>query len=256
MPSVWMDPQSLADLLGLPIEVLANWRMTDVGPSYVKLTPSAKGQVRYRRDTILEWQKSCLRVVPESWQLIGAFPCESAPSEPGKVEWLPPGRAAIAVEIPIATLTAWRRRTVGIPFVWIGGGGQHQVMYDRAGAGFAGYGASHGRLRPRINHGAILALGCRNSQPRVLGHARDLDRREVEVPVLGEVAGAECIAVAGTLLDNCTSLRTERNSPCRASDGARLGDVADFFFVRDHSRRPSGDHAPVVEWAGSLASFP
>ena len=129
--SVWLDPQSLADMLGLPIEVLANWRQTDVGPPYIKLTATAKGHVRYRRDRILKWQESCLRGVPENWQPIGAFLGEGAPSETGKVEWLPPGRDAIAIKIPIRTMTAWRSRTIGVPFIWIGGGGQHQVMYDR-----------------------------------------------------------------------------------------------------------------------------
>jgi hypothetical protein len=131
MPRVWMKPQSVADMLGLPIEILVNWRQTDVGPSYIKLTPSARGRVRYQSDTVLEWQRSCMRVVPEGWRPIGTFPGEGAPSETGKVEWLPPGRAAVTIKIPIATLTAWRRRAVGLPFVWIGGGGQHQVMYDR-----------------------------------------------------------------------------------------------------------------------------
>jgi hypothetical protein len=118
-------------MLGLPIEVLGNWRQTGVGPPYIKLTATAKGHVRYRRDRILEWQKSCLRVVPKSWQPSGTLPGESAPSEIGKIEWLPPGRAAIAIEIPIRTMMAWRSRAIGIPFIWIGGGGQHQVMYDR-----------------------------------------------------------------------------------------------------------------------------
>src|SRR5579862_6463466 len=114
--NVWLKPASLADMLGVPIEALNSWRMTDVGPPYVKLTPSAQGPVRYRRDTVLEWQKRCLRVVPESWQPIGALPGESASSETGKIEWLPPGRAAVVVEIPIPTLTAWRKRAVGLPF--------------------------------------------------------------------------------------------------------------------------------------------
>ena len=131
MPRVWMKPQSVADMLGLPIEILVNWRQTDVGPSYIKLTPSARGRVRYQSDTVLEWQRSCMRVVPEGWRPIGTFPGEGGPSETGKVEWLPPGRAAVTIKIPIATLTAWRRRAVGLPFVWIGGGGQHKVMYDR-----------------------------------------------------------------------------------------------------------------------------
>jgi hypothetical protein len=131
MPRVWMKPQSVADMLGLSIEILANWRQTDVGPSYIKLTPSARGRVRYQSDTVLEWQRSCMRVAPEGWHPIGTFPGESAVSETEKIEWLPPGRAAVAVEIPIPTMTAWRRRAVGIPFIWIGGGGQHQAMYDR-----------------------------------------------------------------------------------------------------------------------------
>src|SRR5258708_1128402 len=54
---------------------------------------------------------------------------ESVATETDRIEWMPPGRAAIALGIPIPTLTAWYRRAVGLPFIWIGGRGQHKYMY-------------------------------------------------------------------------------------------------------------------------------
>jgi hypothetical protein len=87
--------------------------------------------VRYRIKEVLEWQKSCLRVVPENWQPVGSLPGENMTPETDQIQWIPPGAAAIAIEISLPTMTAWRKRSIGVPFIWIGGGGVHQVMYDR-----------------------------------------------------------------------------------------------------------------------------
>jgi hypothetical protein len=129
--SVWHSPKSLAEILGLPKEALQSWRITEVGPPYLKLSRSAKGRVRYCLEHVFEWQRKCQRVVPENWQPIGELPGESAPDPTYRPEWMPPGRAAIAIGIPIPTMTAWRRRTIGMPYVLIGGGGPFQIMYDR-----------------------------------------------------------------------------------------------------------------------------
>jgi hypothetical protein len=128
--SVWLKAQALADMLGFPVKVLENWRIAGVGPPYIKLSLSRKGRVRYRRDMVLEWQKSCLRIVPEGWQPIRTFPGESMPSAAGKIEWMRPKQAAIATGIAVPTLTAWRKRAIGLPFIWIGGG-LLKVVYDR-----------------------------------------------------------------------------------------------------------------------------
>ena len=126
-----LTPAQVSQSIGLGVHVLQNWRNTDIGPPYTKLTTGPQGRVRYRLEDVLEWQKECWRVVPDGWEPIGEFPGESAPIETDRIEWLPPGRAAIAIGIPIPTLTAWFRRAVGLPFIWIGGRGQHKFMYDR-----------------------------------------------------------------------------------------------------------------------------
>jgi hypothetical protein len=127
----FFSPKSIADLFGLIRGMLQSWRMTDVGPPYFKMSRSERARVRYKREDVREWQKKCLRVVPEVWQPNEECPHESMPTPDDKIEWLPPKQTAIAIGISIPTLTAWRRRSIGLPFIWIGGGGAHQVMYDR-----------------------------------------------------------------------------------------------------------------------------
>lgn len=131
LTSVWLRPKSVADMLGLPIETLTNWRMTDVGPPYIKFSDSAQAHVRYSHEQVHEWQKRCQRVVPKGWQPVEVIAGDSVPSTTSVIEWMPPKRAAIALDIPIPTMTAWRKRAIGLPFVWIGGGGAHEVMYER-----------------------------------------------------------------------------------------------------------------------------
>ena len=117
-------------MLGLPVTTLQDWRATDVGPPYIRLNQSTSGQVRYRICDVQAWQKSRERVIPAGWQPTGTLPGESVPSD--RVEWMPPGQAAIAIGIRIPTLTAWSKRAVGLPFVSIGGRGQHKYVYDRS----------------------------------------------------------------------------------------------------------------------------
>jgi len=115
----------------LPIDTLKFWRNTDVGPPYFKLSTTSQGKIRYPLDRVQERQKRCQRVIPDGWQSIGTFPGESVPTDAtDRIQWMPPGHAAIAIEVQIPTMTAWRKRAGGLPFIWIGGGGTHQVMYD------------------------------------------------------------------------------------------------------------------------------
>jgi hypothetical protein len=123
-----LKPEDVAAILGLSLAHLESWRITDVGPPYIKMSSSRAGHVRYRRSEILAWQRRVKRVVPVDWpgaQLL----TDANPEEP--FEWLTPKPTAIALGIAIPTLTAWKKRCFGIPFIWIGGGGIREVMYDR-----------------------------------------------------------------------------------------------------------------------------
>lgn len=126
-----LTPKQVSRRIGLGVHVLQDWRNTDVGPPYTKLTTGPQGRVRYQLEDVLEWQRGCQRIVPENWQPVGALPGESVAAETDRIEWMPPGRAATAIGIAIPTLTAWRRRAIGLPYVLIGGRGQHEAMYDR-----------------------------------------------------------------------------------------------------------------------------
>jgi hypothetical protein len=126
--NIWLKPQSIADMLGLSLEVLQSWRMTDAGPPYIKLSASNSGRVRYQRDRVLSWQRSVQRVVPDNWPS-NESDAEIDSDKP--LEWFQPKKAAMALGIAIPTLTAWRRRHIGVPFIFIGGGGVHEFMYDR-----------------------------------------------------------------------------------------------------------------------------
>jgi hypothetical protein len=75
-----LTPAQVSESIGLGVHVLQNWRNTDIGPPYTKLTTGPQGRVRYRLEDVLEWQKECWRVVPDGWEPIGEFPGESAPN--------------------------------------------------------------------------------------------------------------------------------------------------------------------------------
>jgi len=113
-----------------PWDVLSDWRGAAVGPPYYKLHNLAYGPVRYRLAEVLEWQKKCPRVTPPDWLPVGEFAGESAPAPSDNEEWLRPKQAAIALGIKVPTLTAWQKRKVGMPFIWIGRS-VVPIMYDR-----------------------------------------------------------------------------------------------------------------------------
>jgi hypothetical protein len=121
-----LTTKQVSQSTGIAIDTLQNWRSTGVGPPYVKLGQSSRGHVRYRIEDVVAWQQACERVIPAGWQPIG----EGVPGATERIQWLPPGQTAAALGIPIPTLIAWYRRAVGLPFVWIGGRGQHQFIYD------------------------------------------------------------------------------------------------------------------------------
>jgi hypothetical protein len=124
------SPESIAAMFDLTKGMLQSWRNTNVGPPYYKTSRSERATVRYTCEDVRAWQKKCLRVVPDNWQPTGTFPGENEPSSTDKVEWLPPKRVTIAIGVRAPTLTAWRKRIIGLPFTWIGGGGEHQVVYE------------------------------------------------------------------------------------------------------------------------------
>lgn len=50
--SALIDPQTASGLLGVSVDVLAQWRARDLGPAYYQVGPKL---IRYRRGEVVAW---------------------------------------------------------------------------------------------------------------------------------------------------------------------------------------------------------
>jgi phage terminase Nu1 subunit (DNA packaging protein) len=53
--------KSLAKLLNVTVQTLANWRSKGMGPPYLKLTDGQRGHVRYCLADVVAWEQSLAR---------------------------------------------------------------------------------------------------------------------------------------------------------------------------------------------------
>lgn len=112
----------------MPVKVPRNWHATEAGPPCLEISKRA---LRYRREEVSEWRRTRQRIEPEEWQIAGVATSETAIDATEFKGWLLPKQAAAATGIPVSILHSWIRRRLELPFIWIGGGGSHQVMFDR-----------------------------------------------------------------------------------------------------------------------------
>ena len=50
-----LSPGELAEMLGLHVGTLENWRREGVGPSFIRMNQTPRGRVRYLREDIDAW---------------------------------------------------------------------------------------------------------------------------------------------------------------------------------------------------------
>ena len=55
MTTSMLTPTDVAELLGVTVQTLANWRVKKVGPPWIKLV----GAVRYDESDLRDWIASC-----------------------------------------------------------------------------------------------------------------------------------------------------------------------------------------------------
>ena len=59
-----LDDEQAANMLGVAVQTLRNWRHQRRGPAYVKLSEGPRGPVRYLIEDLVAYQNS-RRIVPE-----------------------------------------------------------------------------------------------------------------------------------------------------------------------------------------------
>jgi predicted DNA-binding transcriptional regulator AlpA len=50
-----IKPSELAEMIGVSVSRLAQWRMAGHGPKYIKLSAGKSGAIRYRMSDVQEW---------------------------------------------------------------------------------------------------------------------------------------------------------------------------------------------------------
>lgn len=50
-----LSPKQVHADYGFSPQTLANWRWMDMGPDFIKTSPSKAGRIKYRRSTIEAW---------------------------------------------------------------------------------------------------------------------------------------------------------------------------------------------------------
>jgi predicted DNA-binding transcriptional regulator AlpA len=60
-----LTPDQVADTLKVTVGTLDNWRQKNYGPKHIKLGPSSKSPVRYRRIDVEAWVKQWIEPVSQ-----------------------------------------------------------------------------------------------------------------------------------------------------------------------------------------------
>jgi len=60
-----IDQQAVADMFGVTVTCLRNWRRQGVGPKFIKLGASSCAPVRYRLEDVEAWLSTCERTTED-----------------------------------------------------------------------------------------------------------------------------------------------------------------------------------------------